>query len=209
MAEQTPTPEQAPTDRRKPWPLIVIASLTAFWLIGPYISYYTGWFVPDETSNKGTLIEPPPVVTDLGVTILEKLPPSLTSLEDGQWQLLIPVTAPCDEACRHNLYITRQVIRRLGEKSLRVERIAVNLAGEEGISLLADLADEHPLLPHINMERGDWTHWLAQTNVPDLARRHYYLLVHPDGHAILYYTRDDSGNDLLDDIKHGLRFTPE
>ena len=209
MAEQSPTPDESPVNRKKPWPLIIIASLTAFWLIGPYISYYTGWFVPDETSNKGALIEPPVAVAELNSRVTGGLPSSLSDLEDGQWQLLIPIIVPCEETCERNLYITRQVHRRLGEKGERVERIAVNLAGDQGESLLASLAQEHPRLASITMDRAGWASWLSGTNVPDLNQQHYYLLVHPDGHAILYYTTDDSGNDLLDDIKHGLRFTPE
>lgn len=209
MSEQNASPDAPPAKKGKPWPIIIIASLTAFWIIGPYISYYTGWFVPEDTSNKGVLIEPPPAIADLPAVARESLPESLTDLHDSQWHLLIPVALPCGDACEKSLYTTRQVHIRLAEKGQRVERIAINIAGEQGEAYLASIAEKYPELDRATLSKVDWTQWLSGTNVPSIDLQHSYLLVHPDGHAILYYTADHHGNDLLDDIKHGLRFTPE
>lgn len=203
MVEQN-TSDQAVTEKKKwPWPIIVIAALTAFWMIGPYVAYYTGWFVPTETNNKGVLIKPP---VHLGDLLQEPLPPQL---QDNQWHLLIPVTGACADDCEQNIYTTRQVHIRLSNRGERVQRVAVNLAGAEGEATIAGLSESHPLLTSITVAADDWREWVSVTNLPEINDQHFYLLVHPAGHAILYYTADHHGNELLQDIKHGLKVTPE
>lgn len=210
MTQNSQTNEQNPQGTRRnsiPWPLILIVATIVVPIIAAYVAYYTGTGVSEETVNKGVLLEPAVKVSKLtAVSDSDELP----DLSDRKWRMLVPVAGPCGEGCQENLYTTRQVHIRLGDKSTRVERWAVNLAGEQGEAFLSDIHDDHPFLEHFSVTRETWRNWLAHTNAPaNLEQTPYYLLVDQEGFAMMYYTVDHHGNDLLDDIKRVLRYTPE
>lgn len=197
------------TSQRKglPWPFIIIVAVIVLPIVAAYVAYYTGMGVSDETVNKGELLEPPVPFSALATQAEDS---ESVELQGRRWRMLIPVTVPCDAGCQQNLYTTRQVYIRLGEKNERVERIAVNLAEAEGEAYLAEIEKDHPHLRDVSVELGAWQAWLADTNAPtDLQKTPYYLLVDQEGIAMMYYTADHHGNDLLDDIKRLLRYTPE
>jgi cytochrome oxidase Cu insertion factor (SCO1/SenC/PrrC family) len=192
--------------RNIPWPVILIVVATVLPIVAAYVAYYSGMGVPDETVNNGILLEPPVKLSALTDKATDEVP----AIDEPKWRLLIPVVTPCEQGCKENLYTTRQVHIRLGEKGTRVERIAVNLSGEQGKEFLNDIQAEHPLLQHFSVKREDWDAWLQNINAPDsLEQTPYYILVDQTGFAMMYYTVDHHGNELLKDIKRVLRFTPE
>lgn len=192
---------------KKPWQLIAMLAITLVPMIAAYVAYYTGFGVPEDTVNNGTMIAPAADANAwLDHAAGEK--PEFNRL--GIWRIYLPVDGECGESCQQNFYTTRQVHIRLAEKSARVERYAVNLAGHAGETLLEQMAADHPGMKHLTVEAELWQEWLANTNVPaDLQQTHYYLMVDPAGFAMMYYTADHHGNELLEDIKRILRFSPE
>jgi hypothetical protein len=188
-----------------PWPFILILAVVIIPVVAAYVAYYTGMGVSDETVNKGILLQPP-VHLDQLTDVADEVP----ELEERKWRLLLPLLAPCTDTCAENLYTTRQVHIRLGEKAERVERLAVNLGGAAGQEQLDAIQADHPRLKHFSVSREQWQHWLNGTNVPaSLEQDHYYLLVDQEGYAMMFYTAAHHGNELLDDIKRVLRYTPE
>lgn len=206
---QTPpnTPQQNSPRTGPPWPLILIVATIVIPIVAAYVTYFTGMGVSEETVNKGALLQPPAKVESL---LASSESDTLPDMSERKWRMLVPVTAPCDELCQKNLYTTRQVHIRLGDKSPRVERWAVNLSGEQGERFLAEIQAEHPFLEHFSVPAEQWQEWLSQSNAPEsVEQTPYYLLADPEGFAMMYYTTDHHGNDLLDDIKRVLRYTPE
>ena len=193
------------TRKSLPWPFIIIVAVMVLPIVGAYVAYYTGMGVSEKTVNKGILLQPPAklsALTDKGSAVPD--------LQERKWRLVLPVTSPCAQECQQNLYTTRQVHIRLGDKSVRVERIAANLGGDQGASFLQSIHDDHPRLQFFSVSRADWNNWLANSNAPEaLEQNPYYLLVDQEGFAMMYYTANHHGNDLLDDIKRVLRYTPE
>lgn len=192
---------------KKPWQLIAILLVTVVPIVAAYVAFYTGLGVPDDTVNKGTMLRPAADARAWQEQAEGQVP---KFGEDSLWRILIPVGSSCDEDCQQNLYITRQVHIRLAAKAARVERYVVNLAGDEGEAWLDTIAPEHPGLKRINLDAATWQKWLSETNAPvDPLQEHYYLMVDPAGFAMMFYTAANDGNQLLDDIKRILRYSPE
>jgi hypothetical protein len=172
-------------------------------MVAAYVAYFTGVGVPQSRVNEGVLLEPARNLVDLLPLAEGEKPQTQNNL---LWRLIIPIPAVCDQDCRRNLYITRQVHIRLAEKAERVERYAVNLGGEAGAVFLRGIQAEHPDLKSFSVAQNDWHKWLADTNVP--ASDHYYLLVDQVGFAMMYYSQQHDGNQLLKDLKRVLRYSP-
>lgn len=184
-----------------------ILAVTIVPIVAAYVAYYTGIGVPSGRVNEGILITGNASVP----TLIQEADGSLPSYQGNhKWRLLIPITSPCDEACQELLYLTRQVHIRLGDKAERVERFAVNVAGQEGEDYLAQIAKEHPKLQHFTVSREHYDQWLANTNAPrNLEQQHYVMLIDQVGNAMMFYDSDNSGNQMLKDIKRVLRYSPE
>ena len=193
------------SSKRKLGPLYLILGITFVPLVLAYVAYYTGFGVPTDTVNEGTILKPVANVKEL---VAAGGGPSFDS--NLKWRLLIPVRTPCDEGCERDLYLTRQVHIRLGEKSERVERWAVNLSGEAGRAYLQSIAAEHPKLQIMDIPDAAFAELLAGTNAPPLeGPEHFYLLVDQIGFAMMFYTTDQSGNQLLKDLKRVLKYSPD
>ena len=175
-----------------------------------YIMFQTGWGVSGSTTNKGQLLIPPQAIQQLPLveqgTYLTDLYGNVTLDGPGKkWRLLVPVTGSCDEACEHNLYITRQVHVRLAEKAYRVERIILALDTLSD-DLEQRLSQEHPNTLRAQTTLAAFEQWLASTNTSVLAQQYYYL-VDQEGYAMMAYDQQHSGQDLLADVKKLLKFT--
>lgn len=184
--------------------LIIIVALAPITLA--YLMYFTGVGVPDNTVNNGVLLQTPVRLPEIlegdNIEVQQRIE------AQKKWRLFIPVYADCNEACQAILFTTRQVHIRLADKSERLERYAVNLNGQQGVSLLDDLAAEHPRMKAVNIEQDVWEAWLKASGTAfDYQREPYYLLVDQEGLAMMYYTADIHGNLLLKDIKRALKYS--
>ena len=193
-----------PKRSNKTLALILLVSILP--IAGAYFVFFTGIGVPEQTVNAGKLISPINHVTEIfageHLDLLEQF------RNDKKWRLFLPVTEYCNTECEKIFYTTRQVHIRLGDKSNRLERYAINLAGEKGEQFLLGIAEDHPYLRHVNIDRKRWDQWLASTNLDlDLDTTPYYLLIDQEGYAVMGYSSNIHGNDLLKDLKRALKFT--
>lgn len=192
--------------KRKSWPLIIMLAVTVVPMVAAYVAYLTGIGVPDDTVNEGELLSPAKEIASLLAEAEGDIPEDNHKLK---WRLLIPVPPECNQACQNNFYITRQVHIRLGDKSDRVERFAVNIGGAQGADFLQQIEAEQPGLRQFSVSPEAWREWLSGSGVPDdLATEHYYLLVDQVGFAMMFYTPNHDGNQLLKDLKRVLRYSP-
>ncbi len=193
-------------EKKTPWQLLAIIAVTVVPLVAAYVAYYTGMGVPDESVNEGIMLTPAPSFAALAE--LDGDP--LDFADAPRWRLVVPVPETCGDACQKNFYLTRQVHTRLGAKAERVERYAVNLGGDAGAQYLESIKAEHPDLKMLTATGPQWQGWLGDAGAKfDLDAQHYYLLMDPQGFAMMAYTNEHSGNQLLTDIKRILRYSPE
>lgn len=195
-------PELERNKQRSRRNLLLIFAVAVFPVAAAYVMFFTGVGVPGNTVNKGELLAQPMSIEPL-------LPENVwqTISADKKWRLLLPVDASCNVRCEENFYNTRQVHIRLGEKSERVERYALNLDGAAGEAYLASIAEQHPQLKTVSVSAAQWREWSASLAVYKEDRNnHFYLLVDQEGFAMMAYT-DQHGNDLLKDLKRALKYS--
>lgn len=185
--------------------LIAILAVSILPVAGAWFVFFTGIGMPDKTVNAGQLLSSPVYFKDL----LGGSNPDWLNLDQHRaWRLLIPITEKCEQACQKNLYTTRQVHIRLGEKSSRVKRVAINLAGEAGNRFYESLKREHPRLMKLDIDIQSWRQWLlASGQQLDNNQTPYYLLMDQEGHVMMFYTAEQQGNELLKDLKRALKFS--
>ncbi|VUD64133.1 hypothetical protein TDB9533_03252 [Thalassocella blandensis] len=207
MSEATkpsPSVEDKPVQKNR-WTLIAIMVISILPISAAYFMFFTGIGVPQHTVNNGVLLTSAVNVKDLFEADDHQIVRAVH--DEKKWRLLIPVTEQCDKACEDILYTTRQVHIRLGEKSERLERIAVNLAGLPGQQFIDGLVKDHPLLKSASVTRAQWDRWLSQASATlDLNQQPYYLLVDQEGFAMMSYTTQH-GNLLLEDLKRALKYS--
>lgn len=157
------------------------------------------------TTNHGNLISP--------LLPLDKL---ALSDEQGQswrhgeqkpkWRMLIPGDANCLEACRGMVYTSRQVHLRLGKYTSRFERLYIATAKPLS-DAFRDYLEDHHYLHILHTSATEWQAWLQQAGVE--SQEGMAVLVDQNGNAMMYYSPGSSGGDMLEDINHLLKYSPE
>ncbi|MBV1932534.1 MAG: hypothetical protein KUG71_12560 [Porticoccaceae bacterium] len=159
------------------------------------------------TSNKGDLLIPMASIAELPSFQNDK--PWRWEEQKPKWRLILPVVNACDQACKDMLYSSRQVHIRLDKKAHRVERVLLNLGTPLDEATLAYLQSEHIHLKLVSADHNDFMQLLAPTNAdwqPDLAR---LFVLDQRGDLMMYYTPDHDGSDILADLRHLLKYSPE
>ena len=187
---------------------LLILAIIVLPMIVAYIMFKTGWGMPTDTINKGILLTPPQPVSDLNLAENDNTLKYLYPAEKKQWRIMVPVPAHCEVACQQNLFVTRQVHIRLAEKAPRVERILLAL---EGVSVeqKQQLLVEHPNVLWLNSSQDALANWLADNDLVSTPLDNRYFLVDQDGFAMMSYSHENTGQDLLDDVKKLLKYTYE
>lgn len=199
---QTPANDSARRGSSKVLYALLAVSLLP--IAAAYFAFFTGIGVPEHTVNRGRLLAEPMNVKQL---LSQGQGDFLLALQQQKkWRLLIPLTANCNEACAKILYTTRQVHIRLGEKSTRVERVAMNIDGQAGLDYFDTIKAQHPKLHLVTVTAEQWQQWLAATD-NRFTNDPFYLLVDQEGFAMMTYNTDVHGNDLLKDLKRALKFS--
>nr|WP_228704460.1 hypothetical protein [Marinobacter antarcticus] len=196
-----PTPEQARRGRRTAFLLFALG-------FGPMIlatlMFYTGWLNPAGHTNQGVLINPTVPVADLSLETLsgEPLAERFSAAQaEPQWLLLV-AAGECDSRCEELLYLARQANIALGKNANRVSRAAV-LGGITG-DLAARWPTEYRLMERLVPAPGTTPAWPVGIN-PEKEPR--IMLIDPFGNVMMHYGPENSGKDMLKDLKHLLKLS--
>ncbi len=184
---------------------LIILGIIVLPTLAAYIMFKTGWGIPTNTSNKGTLLEPARAIDELILNNQDDVLASLVEDNKKRWRILVPVTEACDDICQNHLYISRQVHIRLAEKAYRVERVLL-LLDPLSTDALDNLKREHPETIMVETNIDALNTWLKISKLA-LSGENYFYLVDQEGFAMMYYDIEHKGQDLLDDVKKVLKFT--
>jgi len=182
--------------------IIAIAVLTT---AVPYLMYYTGLWIPAATTNEGILLQEPVLIDSFDFRKADGSAWDLAA-QEPRFRLFFPVIGECDEVCRDNIYLVRQVDTRLGKDGAQVERIYLQLGEQEDAELRELLEAEYPRMIYLRGEASQWREALA--GKPEIAARfdgHEYYLSHRYGALAMAYNEEHSGNQLLEDLKFLIR----
>jgi hypothetical protein len=160
------------------------------------------------TTNHGTLLQPALPVDGLPLRD-DKGNPWRWTEHKPKWRLLIPAGRECDEECRELLYVSRQVHLLLGKYTGRFERVYINLEDSLDVATAQYLEQEHHYAKVLAADRAAFDTWTEDSNLPWGQGTMPAILVDPAGLAMMFYTVDIAGNDMLEDINHLLRYSPE
>lgn len=160
------------------------------------------------TSNHGRLLSPVVAMADLPLMSLAGAPEDWSVLQP-RWRVVVVTAMPCAAGCRDALYLTRQVHVRLGRNANRIERVLL-IVGDGPDAQTADyLAREHPQLRLLRAAPDHFTRWSAADRMGWSATEPRVFVVDPQGAAMLYFTPEQSGADLLEDLNHLLKYSRE
>lgn len=114
----------------------------------PFVLAYSAyWLFPDWTPqgkvNHGQLLNPTVALPVLALRDAEGQPLASDVLR-GKWTLVQLVRGDCDEACRRELILTRQLHAALGVKRERVQRVLIATDGADIAALQARYGAEQP-----------------------------------------------------------------
>lgn len=196
---QQPDPDQVKRGRRMALLLFAIG-------FGPMIfataMYYTGWFNPAQRSNHGELVTPAVPVAELNLSRADGDPLESRfgpELEDPEWLMLV-VAERCGDNCEQLLYLARQVNVALGKNANRVSRAAWLESLPDDLAARWD--SEYPAMERLSHGGGrSWPEAVDPAQGPRL------LLVDPFGNIMMQFDQDNTGKEILEDLKHLLKLS--
>lgn len=195
------------------WPLWLILTMTGGVLLGGFLIF------PDSeeeknrlldmlgTSNRGILLQPTVPMTTLVAKYQGE--PWLWSELKPKWRLVLPIVNGCDSACMDMLYLSRQVHVRLDKQAHRLQRILLNLGAPLDEQTLELLGREHVYLKVISADANAFAALLTGTNAGWQSDSAMLFVVDQRSELMMWYTPQHSGEDLLADLKHLLKYSPE
>ena len=167
------------------------------------------------TSSQGTLIQP---VLNLPQRALhrEDGEPAYLSFEEmtagvspadytpRPWQLLFLTPAECGQVCLDRVYLLRQIHLRLARTADRVQR-AVVVVDAAGTSLpqstLATLREQQPDLQILQADPVTvLPHLRPSANGRDPVGENFIYVADPVGNIMLYFTPENSAEDIYKDV---------
>ena len=167
------------------------------------------------TTNKGELILPPLDITELdlrdgqGELVYRTFEEEVAGLdpedyEPRPWLLVTLGGADCGEQCRQRLFYLRQLHARLAADAPRLRRWYLNAdGGELAPDTAAHFREEFPSMGVGQGSRERILENLARTLKPGASpiEDHYSYVVDPVGNVMLYFTPENSPEDILQDIE--------
>ncbi len=202
-SQQNPISEQSKTKSR--FTMLFIFGIALVPVVLASYMYLNQVLVPSGRTNHGTLMLPPLAFGQLGLRDTNGQPVNTSTLE-GKWALLILSEGRCLAACKANLYKARQVNIALHKESHRVERYYVSVGAEGGSGLTKADRLEYPQLKLVSADRNQLKTELGQKLDANTALEESYLLIaDPNGNVMMYYTPEQTGKELLEDLKRLLK----
>lgn len=195
------------------WQLWLIVILTAAVLLGGFLIFPGSEEERSRllnllgTSNRGELLQP--TVPIIGLAASNAGGDWSWSALKPKWRLVLPVVGVCDAACMELLYVSRQVHVRLDKNAHRLQRLLLNLGAPLDVQTQEFLAREHAFLEQITAVEADFAQLLVNTNADWNSERPRLFLVDQRGELMMYYTPQHDGADLLADLRHLLKYSPE
>jgi len=189
--------QAAPINRTRSRIQFVLLGVLFF---APFVLAYSAfWLFPDWTPegrvNYGQLITPVQPAPVLALRDAEGKALAGDPLRN-KWTLVQLVNGDCDEACRRELILTRQMVAALGVKRERVQRLLIAADGVDVAALKARYGGEQPDLQ-----------WLRDTPANAAAAffagtpAHSVMLIDPLGNWLMIYPHAADEAAVKEDFK--------
>lgn len=199
-----PTEAQIRASRRKLM-LLFLMPVVAIGL--STLVYFTGVGIPDGTTNRGTLLQPPVNVD--AIELIDASGNRWAYPAEAEWTIINLTPADCNDACRETVWVTRQVRTGFGRDAERVQRVLLVPGTPLDPDFATYLEQEHPGLTVLQVAQPAVTAWLGiASGVDPFAAGHVYL-ADPDGFVMMHYEPGQPGADILKDMRFLLKYSRE
>ncbi len=166
------------------------------------------------TTNHGEFVLPPVSMEGLMLEDSEGNPWKLSE-QKTKWRLLIAGGGECIDQCREMIYLTRQVHISLGKYSRRFERLYIALDEKLSEETAGYLKKNHPFLHIYRGSAQELKALLESTNAPlvlssesETSTMRAYL-VDQQGLVMMSYTLENKGTEMIEDIEHLMKYSPQ
>jgi len=162
-------------------------------------------FEPDETRNKGNLVEPPlPLPVERSATGADD--PWQSSLLN-HWVVLYPISSPCGASCIEQVTGLRQLHRASGRDQPRI-RIALLQSSSADQLLESRLKEIYPQFVLVRDTDNLLHEALAQAS-QQVGVKSDVFLVDPLGNVMMSYPETEMLNHLKSDLKQLLKWSKQ
>jgi len=197
----TETPSSEKKSRRH---IPILLFLTAgVPVILAFFMYFTGSMVPEGRNNNGTLVIPP-----LAVKMMElQLQQAAEGDAEGKWELIVVGQDSCaSKTCQEMLHNTRQVNVALGREAGRVVRRYINIGGplDAAVAEAFKISYSRLHLSHTSFMALE-VFLDKEVAAEQVVDGNYVFIADPLGNVMMFYTPENPGGDILDDLKKLLR----
>lgn len=172
------------------------------------------------TSNHGTLIQPPADITALdmrdesGDAQFRRFEEMIAGIDADEYQtrpwLMIYVTAnDCGQACLERISYLKALHTRLGKNAPRVRRYYLH-ASEAPISESNQqlFRESYPSMGIAFTSRQALEAGMSAAGADmNLDAENYVLLVDPVGNVMMYYTGQQTHEEIMEDLEHLLKYS--
>ena len=168
------------------------------------------------TTNHGEFVLPPTSMVDLALTDGNNNPWLLAN-QKIKWRMIIAGSGECVDQCQEMLYLTRQVHISLGKYSRRFERLYLVQGESLGEETAKYIKLNHPFLKVLHGSNEGLKELLENTNAPltgDFSSKAgtnvmRMYLVDQQGFIMMSYTMANDGQELIEDIEHLMKYSPQ
>ena len=165
---------------------LTLAALGLFFfgplVIAGYLYSSRDNWVPN-TTNKGVLLEQPVNIDDVGI-----------DLRLGSWYLLYMTKDKCEDLCKKNLVLMRQVRLAMGAEKNRVQRVLASTSRQGEINELMNSAFF-----------GTKQILITQAINDNRIKPNHLFIVDPHGNIMMRYDKKNTDRDVYNDLKHLLK----
>lgn len=204
MAAQTTV-----ADRRSKIMAWMVIGVITVPMLAAYVIFKTGLGMPAGTVNKGELILPATSMESLQVINIdsESVDWLKTPSAGFKWRLIVMGDGQCTDICEAQIYKARQVHKRLADKARRVERIYLSTSAQLDPAFAELMALEYPRMSIGLVESSVVAALFANTNQTDVTGGEKIIVVDQQGYAMMSYSEQHTGGEMLDDIKRLLKYS--
>ncbi len=178
------------------WMIILVFALPP---IAAYFMYYSG-MMPDGRMNKGTLVQAQQFPDIKLHTIKDNQAFTLKS-NQGKWTLMLLADSSCDDLCKKNIYLMRQVKTSLGKDSHNTERLLI-MKDSATSSMFNEFLKDYSKMPIVTGNTNDMK--MLETFLQTIANedtKNKVFIIDPFGKVMMHYASELQPKDLLSDLK--------
>lgn len=192
--------------RRSRTQLVLIFALFLLPPVSAWVAWkFMGQAGVDSTTNAGTLVVPARPLSISGLYRADGTALPEAALR-GRWTYVVFAGADCDERCRQQLYLTRQIRLAMSKDIPRVQRLLVLTRPPEA-ALAEAFADEHADLQWV-VRDGQAQALLQRFRGDGFAPEGgEYFLVDPLGNLMMYYDLEVPVSGIVKDLQRLLKIS--